>query len=136
MSKAVPWATLVRMIGSPSVTLTARCIPKQLQGDVALVVIHGHHGVEPAVAGVDHQRVGRQRALRAAGPSARPRSTAGRMTSCSSSPNRPPSPPCGFSEQTPIRGRAAAASSSPPMGRRAAGQAGRPRPCGSASAAT
>ena len=26
-SKAVPWATLVRMIGSPSVTFTARCMP-------------------------------------------------------------------------------------------------------------
>ena len=37
-------------------------------------------------------------------PSASPRSTAGRMIRCSSSPNRPPSPPCGFSAQTPIRG--------------------------------
>ena len=35
--------------------------PQQLQRDVALVVIHGHHGVEPPVAGPDHQRIGRQR---------------------------------------------------------------------------
>ena len=61
MSKAVPWATLVRMIGSPSVTFTARCIPSNFKRDVPLVVVHGHHGVESSVAGVDHQRVGRQR---------------------------------------------------------------------------
>ena len=61
-SNAVPWATLVRTIGRPSVMFTAACMPKQLQRDVALVVIHGHDGVELAVAGGDHQRVGRQRA--------------------------------------------------------------------------
>ena len=31
MSKAVPWATLVRMIGRPSVTLTAWCIPSSFK---------------------------------------------------------------------------------------------------------
>ena len=32
MSKAVPWATLVRMIGRPRVMLTARCMPSSLIG--------------------------------------------------------------------------------------------------------
>ena len=31
MSKAVPWATLVRMIGSPKVTFTARCMPNSFR---------------------------------------------------------------------------------------------------------
>ena len=61
-SNAVPWATLVRTIGRPSVMFTAACMPKQLQRDVPLVVVHGHDGVELAVAGPHHQRVGRERA--------------------------------------------------------------------------
>ena len=68
MSKAVPWATLVRMIGRPKRDVHRAVHAQQLQGDVPLVVIHRHHRVEPPVAGVDHQRVGRQRALPAAGP--------------------------------------------------------------------
>ena len=105
MSKAVPWATLVRMMGRPKRHVDRPVHPQQLQRDVALVVIHGHHGVELSVAGPNHQRVGRQRPF-SRRPSARPRSTAGRMIVRSSSPNSPPSPPCGFNEQTPIRGRA------------------------------
>ena len=57
MSKAVPWSTDVRMIGRPRVTLTPlKRLPaasltvdgeaKQLDRDMALVVIHGDHGVE------------------------------------------------------------------------------------------
>ena len=57
MSKAVPWSTDVRMMGRPSVTFTPlKRLPaaglavdgeaEQLDRDVALVVIHGDHGVE------------------------------------------------------------------------------------------
>ena len=34
---------------------------EQLERDVPLIVVHGHHRVERAVAGFDHQRVGGER---------------------------------------------------------------------------
>ena len=62
MSKAVPWSTEVRMIGSPRVTLTAVVDGEQLDRDVALVVVHGDHEVVAAGAGGREDGVGRQRA--------------------------------------------------------------------------
>ena len=54
MSKAVPWATLVRTIGSPRVTLTATgCF----ECDMPLVVIHRHDGVVCAGQRVIEKRV-------------------------------------------------------------------------------
>ena len=52
MSKAVPCATLVRTMGKPSVTFTARRKPAVLSADVPLVVVHGHHGVEITPEGI------------------------------------------------------------------------------------
>ena len=52
MSKAVPWSTDVRMMGSPSVTLTP-----------CLVVVHAHDGVVTApMHGLVEDRIGRVRA--------------------------------------------------------------------------
>ena len=62
MSKAVPWSTDVRMMGSPSVTLTALPNADQLHRDQALVVIHRDDDVEFAANGAHEERVGRERA--------------------------------------------------------------------------
>ena len=60
-SNAVPWATLVRTIGRPKRHVHGAVHGQQLDRDVSLIVIHGHHGVELAVARAADQRVGRQR---------------------------------------------------------------------------
>ncbi len=107
MSKAVPCATLVRMIGRPAL----RSQPDASQTVSTRYVLGrdtwrrlrqtGRRGREPSACSVGN-------GPSSLNPSASPRSTAGRMIRDSSSPNRPPSPPCGLSEQTPIRGRGSA----------------------------
>ena len=62
---ALPGAVERRAVGDAgaddrqaSVMFTAACMPSSFQRDVALVVIHGDDGVEFAVAGTHHERVG------------------------------------------------------------------------------
>ena len=62
MSKAVPWSTLVRKKGSPTVTLTPGVEAHELDRDVALVVVLDDDDVEAALARVHEDRVGRPRA--------------------------------------------------------------------------
>ena len=75
---------------------------QELDRDVPLIVVHGHHGVELAVAGTDQSACrpagGPRRRCPRGGPARRP----ARSMICSSSPNRPSSPACGLSAQTPI----------------------------------
>ncbi len=61
MSKAVPWATLVRTIGRPSVTLTAQFEPHGLEGDMSLVVIHRHDRIKCAGKCLLEERIVGQR---------------------------------------------------------------------------
>ena len=77
----------------------------ELHRDLALVVVHRHHRIEIAAARGEEHRVGRQRP-RASMPSRRERSTAGAMMSISSRPIEPPSPACGLSPATAMRGAA------------------------------
>ena len=67
-----------------------------LEGDVPLVVVHRHHGVELAGDGADEEGVGGDRPGHV-DPGRLRRATAGAMIRVSSSPNSPPSPACGLS---------------------------------------
>ena len=58
MSKAVPWATLVRMIGRPSVTLTAWCMPNSFRAMCPWSWYMATTASNSPVPGTDHERVG------------------------------------------------------------------------------
>ena len=59
MSKAVPWSTEVRMMGSPMLTLTPLVERQQLHRDVPLVMVHRHHDVELALDRAQKDRIRR-----------------------------------------------------------------------------
>ncbi len=88
------------MTGRPRLTLTPLVEGQQLHGNVALVVIHGHHDVELALRGAQENGVGRQRAadVQPARAGRRPRPAESRAASWL--PNRPSSLACGFSPAT------------------------------------
>ena len=105
ISKAVPWSTEVRMIGRPTLTLTPLVEGQQLHRDVALVVVHRDDDVVGAFGRAQKDRVGR---LRVGDVQPRARAACDRRQDPRAllSPNRPPSPACGFSPATAIRGAA------------------------------
>ena len=103
MSKAVPWSTLVRTIGRPSVTFTAWPKAWVLSGPSPWSwYIASTASNSPDTARWNRLSAangpGRRDAARARG------SIAGAITRASSSPKRPASPACGFSPQTAMRG--------------------------------
>ena len=108
MSNAVPWSTLVRITGRPTVTLTPSSRPRTLIGPWPW-------SWYIATTRSKSPRTARKNAVSAgSGPSASispaTAATAGSIFSASSPrPNSPPSPACGLMPQTAMRGRVDAA---------------------------
>jgi hypothetical protein len=105
MSKAVPWSGLVRTSGSPSVTFTPFSTPRYFTGIRPWSWYIATTTSNSPRRAAHEDRVGREGTVRIEPGTACAARTAGAMVSISSRPNRPPSPACGFSPATAMRGR-------------------------------